>query len=107
MAEEDRKAIVSVVEETYALLGRALAADMPEALPGARPDILQRLRTAQIDPLVTDAEMLALLQDAYSDLGETVSQLNHELLGPSGDSHDDSLERAQLTGVGREMKVRG
>ena len=107
MAEEDRKEIVSVVEETYALLGRALAANLPEDLPGARADVLEELSTTEIDPLVTDVEMIGLIRAAYAELGATVSQLNQQLLGTSGQQYDVPLQQAQLTGRGRRMKVRG
>jgi hypothetical protein len=106
MAQEDRSEIVSVVEETYALLGRALAANLPD-LPGARADVLKELGTTEIDPLVTDNEMLNLIRAAYAELGATVSQLNQQLLGTSGEQYDVPLQQAQLTDRGRRMKVRG
>jgi hypothetical protein len=108
MALEDRIEVVSVVEETYALTGRVLSTDVPGAIdPGIRPEIMQQIRSAQIDPLVTDAEMLSLLRNAYFDLVETVVRLRDELLGPSGESYDSALEQVHLTGSGRAMKVRG
>ena len=55
MALEDRAEIASVVEEAYALTGRVLSTDVPGILdPGARPEMMQRIRSAEIDPLVTD-----------------------------------------------------
>ena len=107
MALEDRREIVSVVEETYALLGRALAANVATDLPGARADVLEELSTTEVDLLVTDVEMLGLIRAAYLELGATVSQLNQQLLGPSGQTYDAPLQQAQLTGRGRRMKVRG
>ena len=108
MALEDRLEVVSVVEETYALTGRVLSTDVPGAIdPGIRPEIMQQIRSAQIDPLVTDAEMLSLLRSAYFDLVETVVRLRSELLGPNGESYDTALEQVHLTGSGRAMKVRG
>jgi hypothetical protein len=108
MPLEDRVEIASVVEETYGLVGRVLSTDIPGALyPGSRPDVMEQLRNAEIDPLVTDAEMLSLLRTAYFDLVQTVIQLRGQLLGPAGGNHDASLQRVQLTGSGRAMKVRG
>jgi hypothetical protein len=108
MALEDRIEVVSVVEETYALTGRVLSTEVPGAIePGIRPEIMQQIRSAQIDPLVTDAEMLSLLRSAYFDLVETVVQLRDELLGPNGGSYDSALEQVHLTGSGRAMKVQG
>lgn len=108
MALEDRVEIVSVVEETYALLGRALSTDLPGGLyPGVRPDIIERLRTAHIDPLVTDAEMLALLRSTYLELVQTVILLRDQLLGTVGQSYDAPLQQVQLTSTGRAMKVSG
>ena len=108
MALEDRLEIVSVVEETYGLVGRVLSTDVPSALlPGTRPDIMERIRTAELGPLVTDAEMLSLLRAAYLDLAGTVVLLRGQLLPPVGETYDSPLQQAQLTGSGRIMKVRG
>jgi hypothetical protein len=108
MTIEDRSAIVSVVEETYTLTARMLSTDVPSAvLPGIRPDILDQLRHAEINPLVTDEEMLQLLRTAYFDLLQTLIELRNELLGPQGESHDLALGRVGLTGSGQVVKVRG
>jgi hypothetical protein len=108
MALEDRVEVVSVVEETYGLVGRVLSTDAPGALyPGVRPDIMERIRTAHIQPLVTDAEMLSLLRSTYFDLVETVVLLRDQLLGTVGESYDAPLQQVQLTSSGRAMKVRG
>lgn len=108
MALEDRFEIVSVIEETYGLMGRLLSTDMPSAiLPGIRPDIMEQIRIAELGPLVTDAEMLSLLRTAYFDLAETVVRLREQLLAPVGESYDAPLQQAQLAGSGRNMKVRG
>jgi len=108
MAIEDRRAIVSVVEETYALTGRVLSTEMPSAImPGIRPEIQEQLRRAEIDPLVTDEEMVGLLRKAYFDLVQTVIELRNQLLGPSGESHDPALGQVGLTGSGQVVKVRG
>jgi hypothetical protein len=108
MALDDRVEIVSVVEEAYGLVGRVLSTDVPDALyPGIRPDIMGRIRSAEIDPLVTDSEMLSLLRAAYFDLLQTVLLLRDQLLGATGGNYDFSLQQVQLTGNGRSMKVRG
>lgn len=107
MALEDRIEIVSVIEETYSLVGRVLATEIPGAVyPGVRPDIMARLRNAEIDPLVTDTEMLSLLRSAYFDLTQTVILLRGQLLGTTGGNYDPPLQQVQLTGSGRSMKVR-
>ena len=69
MALEDRVEIMSVVEEAYGLVGRVLSTDSTRcSFPGMRPDIMGRIGSAEIDPLVTDSEMLSLLRVAYSEL---------------------------------------
>ena len=108
MALEDRLEIVSVVEETYGLMGRMLSTDIPGALlPGIRPGIVERIRFAELDLLITDQEMLSLLRIAYLDLMGTVLRLRNQLLAPTGQNYDAALQQAQLTGSGRIMKVRG
>ena len=108
MTIEDRRAIVSVVEETYTLTGRVLSTDIPsDVLPGIRPDALDKLQHAEIDPLVTDEEMLQLLRAAYFDLVKTVIELRNQLLGTAGEAHDPALARVGLTGSGQLVKVRG
>ena len=108
MALEDRVEIMSVVEEAYGLVGRVLSTDIPGALfPGMRPDIMGRIGSAEIDPLVTDSEMLPLLRVTYSELVQTVLLLRDQFLGATGENYDFSLQQVQLTGNGRSMKVRG
>jgi hypothetical protein len=108
MALEDRVEVVSVVEEVYGLVGRVLSTEVPGALyPGIRPDVMERIRSAEIDPLVTDSEMLSLLRAAYFDLVQTVLLLRDQLLGVAGDNYDSSLQQVHLTGNGRLVKVRG
>jgi hypothetical protein len=94
--------------EAYAFTGRVLSTDVPSVLyPGIRPEIMQRIRGAEIDRLVTDAEMLSLLRTAHFDLVETVVRLRREFLGPTGESYDTALQQVHLTGSGRSVKVRG
>src|ERR1700744_652087 len=99
MAQQDRVEIVSVVEEAYGLVGRVLSTQIPAALyPGIRPDVLEELTGAEVNPLVTDPEMLSLLRAAYFDLVETVLLLRSQLLGATGENYDFSLQQVQLTG---------
>jgi hypothetical protein len=109
MSFEDREAIVATVEETYALMGRALSTDIPSGLmeTAVRPEVMQEILRAQTDPYITDQEMLQLLRTAYFDLVETVLRLHEELLGENSERYDDSLTSVALTGSGREVKVEG
>ncbi len=108
MSLEDRTEIASVVQETYALTGRVLSTDAVVAGEVVlRPEVIDQLMSAEIGPLVSDAEMLSLLRTAYFDLVETVIRLQEELLGPSGDDHDEGLGGVGLTQAGRRVKVRG
>jgi hypothetical protein len=109
MAYEDREELVATVEETYALMGRALSTDIPYAVVenAVRRDVLEQLMSAEIDPYVTDAEMLELMRIAYFELVDNVLRLHEQLLSPSGEEYDSELERRGLTGSGRVLKVRG
>lgn len=109
MGLEDREAIVATVEETYALIGRALSTDIPgDVLARAvRPEVIQQISAATIDPYVTDGEMLELLRIAYFELVEAVLRVHDELLGPAGERYDHDLETVALTGPGRVVKVGG
>jgi hypothetical protein len=109
MSLEDREAIVATVEETYALMGRALRTDIPSDVMSSsvRPDVMQQISTAHVDPYVTDEEMLQLLRTAYFDLVETVIRLHDELLRENGERYDADLANVALTGAGREVKVGG
>lgn len=109
MSYEEREAIVSAVQETYALTGRALATDVPGTLleRAVRPNIMQQLMAVQIDPLVSDRQMLELLRTAYFDLIDTVIQIQEELLGSSGEAYDGPLSSVHLTGSGGRVKIAG
>ena len=80
MSRDDREAIVATVEETYALMGRALNTGVPtDLMPTAiRPDVMLRISEADIDPYVTDQEMLELLRAAYFDLVEALLRIHEE-----------------------------
>jgi hypothetical protein len=109
MALQDREAIVATVEETYALMGRAVATDIPSEVieRSVRPEIMEQIRLARVDPYVTDEEMLGLLREAYFGLVENVLRVHEELLSEQGERYDPYLENAGLTGNGRAVKVRG
>jgi hypothetical protein len=106
MSLEDREAIVATVEETYALMGRALSTDVPGGVSdvAVRPDVIERLARARVDPYVTDEEMLALLREAYFDLVESVIRIHEELLGDNGERYDADLRSVGLTGSGQTVK---
>jgi hypothetical protein len=109
MSYEDRRAIVSAVQETYGLTGRALGTEVPSDVIGTavRPEIMQQLQAASIEPYVTDGEMLDLLREAYFDLVDQVLLIQRQLLGESGESFDGPLAQVHLTGSGQVVKVRG
>src|SRR6266540_2557432 len=109
MSFEDREAIAATVEETYALVGRALSTDIPSDLlaTAVRPEVMREIMEARVDPYVTDEEMLQLLRTAYFDLVGTVMRLHEELLGEDSERHDTQLANVALTGSGRAVKVPG
>lgn len=109
MAREDREELVATVQETYALMGRTLQTQVPNAVleRALRPEVMEQLATAAVDPFVTDEEMLGLLREAYFQLVEAVLRIQDELLGEHGESYDPELRDRGLTGPGRNVKVRG
>jgi hypothetical protein len=109
MSLEDREAIAATVEETYALMGRALSTDIPGDVMArsVRPEVMEEIARAAVDPYVTDEEMLGLLRRAYFDLVENVIGIHDELLGVDGERYDGPLQQAGLTGNGRVVKVGG
>jgi hypothetical protein len=109
MALQDREAIVATVEETYALMGRAVATDIPSEVieRSVRPEIMQQITSAGENPYVTDEEMLGLLREAYFGLVENVLRIHEELLNEQGERYDPYLENVGLTGSGCAVKVRG
>ena len=109
MSIEERQALVATVQETYALMGRSLGADIPDALfsNAIRADLLNLLQRARIDPYVTEPEMLPLLLETYYELVESVLRLSQTLLGDSGEGFDAQLAEVGLSGNGLQLKVRG
>jgi hypothetical protein len=106
---DDREAIVATVEETYALMGRAISVERFPFDLGltVNPEVVERIMAIPLDPYVSDEEMLALLREAYFDLVENVIRIHQELLGEEGARYDDALEAVALTGSGRAVKVHG
>ena len=90
-------------------MARALTTNVPTNLiaNAVRPDVVQQISAASIDPYVTDNEMLQLLRTAYSEQVTAVLRLREELLGPNGSFHENALKEVGLTGSGRAVKVRG
>jgi hypothetical protein len=109
MSLDDREAIVATVQETYALMGRALSTEVPSRVmeEARRPRVMEQILMAQADPYVTDEEMLKLLRIAYFDLLEMVLRIQTELLGEEGERYDADLQKVALTGSGCAVKVRG
>jgi hypothetical protein len=109
MSIEDREAIVATVEETYALMGRAVGVDLPGEVAGnaVRREVMEQIAIAEVEPYVTDQEMLELMRAAYFDLVTAVLFIHEELLGADGEHYDPYLENVALTGSGRAVKVQG
>lgn len=109
MSFEDRLALVATVQETYALMGRSLSTPIPDQIVerAVRPDTLQQLIEAPLEPYVTDTEMLELLRAAYYELLERIFILEAELLGEDGERHERRLLDAGLTDTGAAVKITG
>jgi hypothetical protein len=110
MSLEDRQELIATVQETCALMGRALNVAPPDAISepiAVRPDVIGQIRQVYIDSYVTDQQMLLLLQRAYFDLLQNVLQLGSVLLGPNGEGYDTGIASVGLTGSGRAVKIRG
>ncbi len=106
MPLEDRRDVVSVVEEAHALIGNSLATDVP-AFIVVRGEVWQLLQQVIPEPLVEDTEMLARMRQAYFDLIGNVQRLQELLLGAQGESLDAALVRAGLSGQLLAIKVIG
>jgi hypothetical protein len=109
MSYQEREDLVATVQETYALMGRALNLPLDPGLMAVsiRQDVMSQIAQAIIYPYVTDQAMLLLLQDAYSDLLPTVSQIDTTLRGDNGAVYDNQLANVGLTGSGHAAKVGG
>ncbi len=64
MAVEDRRNVVSVVEETHALIGNSLATDVPPFLV-IRREVVDPLQRLLAEPLIDNQEMVALMRASY------------------------------------------
>ena len=60
MALEDRRDVVSIVEETHALIGNSLATEVPPFLV-VRVELLEPLQQLLEQPLVDDPAMVELM----------------------------------------------
>lgn len=109
MSFEDREELVAAVQETYALMGRALQVLVDPRLIAisVRQDVMNQIVVAPIFPYVTDEQMLALLRPAYSDVVQNVLQISTTLQGDNGAVYDTRLADVGLTGSGRAVKVGG
>lgn len=110
MSFEDREELVAAVQETYALMGRALNVPVDPRLIAisVRQDVMNEISAAPIfPPYVTDQQMLSLLHAAYSDVVQTVLQISTILRGDNGAVYDTRLADVGLTGSGRAVKVGG
>jgi hypothetical protein len=66
----DREAIVATAEPAYALVWRALAADIPGKVASAvRPGVMQQISAARADLHVIDEEVLGSLRTASGSHG--------------------------------------
>jgi hypothetical protein len=90
MSYDDRAALVSVVDETYALIGLLLAARVPLAAGAVRPEVVDRVRDAHVEP-VFDAPTVVDLQDDYEGVFESVLELQEALLNDDADTYDEVL----------------
>jgi hypothetical protein len=67
----DREAIVATAEPAYALVWRALAADIPGKVTASavRPGVMQQISAARVDLHVIDEEVLGSLRTASGSHG--------------------------------------
>lgn len=98
--------VVSVVEETHALIGNSLATDVPPFLV-IRRELVEPLQRLLEQPLIDDFEMVALMRASYFQLIDNVSTTQELLLGPQGETLDAQLAAAGLTGQLLAQKITG
>jgi hypothetical protein len=106
MAIEDRRDVVSIVEETHGLIGNSLATDVPPFLV-IRTELLDPLQRLPEQPLVDDAAMVAMMRASYFELITNVGATQDLLLGPQGEDLDAQLAAAGLTGQLLALKTAG
>ena len=106
MAIEDRRDVVSIVEETHALIGNSLATGVPPFLV-IRLELLDPLQRLLEQPLVDDPTMVAMMRASYFQLINNVGATQELLLGPQGDALDGQLAAAGLTGQLLALKTAG
>ncbi len=106
MAIEDRRDVVSIVEETHGLIGNSLATDVPPFLV-IRFELLDPLQRLLEPPLVDDADMLAMMRGSYFALINNVRTTQELLLGPTGEALDEQLAAAGLSRQLLALKTAG
>lgn len=106
MPLDDRRNVVSVVEETHALIGNSLATAVPPFVV-IRRELIDPLQRLLEQPLIDDAEMVALMRGSYFELINNVRAAQRLLLGPQGDTLDAQLAAAGLTGQLLAVKIMG
>jgi len=90
-------------------MGRALNTELPGQIfeKALRPEVIEGIGAADVEPYVSDEEMLGLLREAYFDLVETVLRLQEVLLGELGEELDPIVETVGLSGSGLRVKIVG
>lgn len=106
MTIEDRRDVVSIVEETHGLIGNSLATDVPSFLV-IRFELLDPLQQLLEQPLVDDPEMVAMMRASYFELITNVRATQELLLGPQGEALDAQLASAGLAGQLLALKTTG
>jgi hypothetical protein len=91
MSYEDRAALVSVVEETYALIAQTLEVGSPIAIGAIRPEIVDQIRGAETGAMFTDPHVLRSLRQGYADGLDTILALQEALLNEDADQYDQPL----------------
>lgn len=107
MTFEDRLDLVSIVEETHALIGTSLSFEF-RPFTVVRPEIAELLHRPFPEPLIVDDdEMRFLMNDAFVELIKNVEQIQELLLREEGARFDARLQAAGLGGVQLAIKRRG
>ncbi len=88
MSHGQRAAVVSVIEEIYALVGRLLATRVPLGVGAVRPEVVERISALPDFRLPTDPGNLRLLQQRYVDAFDAMLQIQEALLDESADRAD-------------------
>lgn len=92
---DDRAALVSVIDETYAVIGCLLASRIPLAAGAVRPEVVDSLRGVNVEPAV-DITTLASLRDVYDGALDSVLELQEALLDDAGDAYDSFFSEPEV-----------